>query len=136
MLFDPKESVDFNGNTGPFIQYTHARIKSILRKNSDLVDFESIHSEMLTDLDLQVIKKLHEYPQVIKDAGDNKSPALVANYIYELVKEFNHFYQNSPSILKEENELLKSFRVALCETSGKTIKSGMSLLGIKVPERM
>lgn len=136
MLFDPKESVDFNGNTGPFIQYTHARIKSILRKNTDLVEFDKLDKLLLNDLDFQVIKKLHEYPQVIQDAGENKSPALVANYIYELVKEFNHFYQNAPSIIKEENQEVKSFRVALCKSTGKTIKSGMSLLGVNVPDKM
>ncbi len=136
MLFDPKESVDFNGNTGPFIQYTHARIKSIIRKNTDIESFKSLESETLTSLDLQVIKKLHEYPEVIKEAGENKSPALIANYIYDLVKDFNQFYQNSPSILKEENVLIKSFRVALSKCIGNVIKSGMGLLGIQVPDRM
>lgn len=136
MLFDPKESVDFNGNTGPFIQYTHARIKSIIRKNTDIESFNSLESETLTSLDLQVIKKLHEYPEVIKEAGENKSPALIANYIYDLVKDFNQFYQNSPSILKEENVLIKSFRVALSKCTGNVIKSGMGLLGIQVPDQM
>ena len=136
MLFDPKESVDFNGNTGPFIQYTHARIKSIIRKNTDIESFNSLESETLTSLDLQVIKKLHEYPEVIKEAGENKSPALIANYIYDLVKDFNQFYQNSPSILKEENVLIKSFRVALSKCTGNVIKSGMGLLGIQVPNQM
>lgn len=136
MLFDPKESVDFNGNTGPFIQYTHARIQSILRKNEDLIEFESMQSGQLSELDLQVLKKLHEYPQIVQDAGTNKSPALIANYIYDLVKDFNHFYQNSPSILKEENLEIKSFRVALCKSTGNVIKTGMSLLGINVPDRM
>ena len=136
MLFDPNESIDFNGHTGPFIQYTHARIKSIVRKNQDILESFSIDSESLLEVDLQVIKALSLYPEIIEEAGLNKSPALIANYLYELVKEFNHFYQNSPSILKEENQDIKSFRVNLCKSTGSVIKSGMSLLGIQVPERM
>ncbi|KAA3642590.1 MAG: arginine--tRNA ligase [Bacteroidetes bacterium] len=136
MLFDPKESIDFNGNTGPFIQYAHARIQSILTKNNAGGSFENLSIEKIEDLDLQVVKKLHEYPQIIFEAGANKSPAVIANYIYDLVKEFNHFYQNSPAIIKEEDVELKSFRLALCELTGNVIKSGMGLLGINVPNRM
>jgi len=138
MLFDPKESVDFNGNTGPFIQYTHARIKSILRRvmETEYNDFPSIDINLLTEEDLLVIKQLYEFPQVVREAGEQKSPALIANYVYELVKVFNHFYQNSPPIVKEENEHLKSLRLTICAKTAEVIKNGMALLGIDVPERM
>ena len=137
MLFDPKESVDFNGNTGPFIQYTHARICSILRKTGkeegSTID-ESLES--ISEEDKSLIKQLHSFPEVVKEAGEQKSPALIANYSYELVKLFNHFYQNTPSIVKEENPVLKELRLNICLKTAEVIRTGMNLLGIKVPERM
>lgn len=134
MLFDPKESVDFAGNTGPFIQYAYARIQSILRKasNMEMPDFST--SEM-NARELTLIKRIYEYPQVIKDAAANRSPALVANYVYELVKEYNNFYQNVP-ILKESDKSLINFRLQLSSFTGKVIHSAMNLLGIQVPEQM
>ena len=138
MTFNPKESIDFNGNTGPFIQYTHARIKSVLRK----ADEQGISHKSLTGKNIPLSEKenylvqtLTEFPQIVKEAGDEFSPALIANYIYELVKEYNQFYHDF-SILREENEHLKVFRLVLSETIANVIKAGMGLLGIEVPERM
>jgi arginyl-tRNA synthetase len=138
MTFNPKESIDFNGNTGPFIQYTHARIKSVLRKAAD----QNIDYSKLTDTQLAISEKesyliqlLTEFPTVVAQAGEEFSPALIANYIYELVKEYNQFYHDF-SILKEENADLKQFRLVLSESVASIIKTGMGLLGIDVPERM
>jgi arginyl-tRNA synthetase len=134
ILFNPEESVDFAGNTGPFIQYTYARIQSILRK----ADFDL--SLAVTELELhpkekELLKQIELYPEVIQNAANNHSPALVANYTYELVKEYNSFYQ-SVSILGEENMINKVFRVQLSKKVADTIKSAFKLLGIEVPERM
>ena len=138
MTFNPKESIDFNGNTGPFIQYTHARIKSVLRK----ADEQGINytqplnrQTALSEKEIYLIQLLTEFPATVKQAGDEFSPALIANYIYELVKEFNQFYHDY-TILKEENEDLRNFRLMLSKTIGNVIKTGMGLLGIEVPERM
>lgn len=138
MTFNPKESIDFNGNTGPFIQYTHARIRSLIRKAEEI----RMNIEMPTKLDLAIenkekslLKALHEFPSVIVDAARQLSPALVANYVFELAKEFNQFYHESP-ILKEEEEDLSRFRLQLTQATGGVLKSGMKLLGIEVPERM
>lgn len=133
MLFDPNESIEMQGNTAPFIQYAHARICSILRKYGDKT-FDTTGVE-LDEYSKEILKKLHEFPLLIQQAADEYSPALVANYTYELVKEFNHFYQNSP-ILPIEDEKLKHFRIQVCQKVGQTIKIGMSILGIDVPERM
>lgn len=134
ILFDPKESIDFQGNTGPFIQYTFARIQSILRKSNATtpLDLKSIE---LHQKEKELIKHLLLFPEVIQNAAENHSPALVANYTYDLVKEFNSFYQNV-SILGAENENEKAFRVALSRKVAVTIKSAFDLLGIGVPERM
>ena len=134
ILFNPEESVDFAGNTGPFIQYTFARIQSILRK----ADFDL--NVVLKPIDLhpkekELLKQLELYPEVIQNAAQNHSPALVANYTYELVKDYNSFYQ-SVSILGEENAVKKTFRVQLSQKVSDTIKSAFGLLGIEVPERM
>jgi arginyl-tRNA synthetase len=134
ILFDPKESVDFQGNTGPFIQYTYARIQSILRKAT--FDF----SKKVTDLELhpkekELIKIIENYPEIIQQAAANHSPAIIANYTYDLVKEFNSFYQNV-SILGEENQDKKIIRVQLSKKVSDVIKSAFTLLGINVPERM
>ncbi len=134
ILFNPEESVDFQGNTGPFIQYTYARIQSILRKAGS-ADNVSVIDYQLHVKEKAVIKMLQLYPEVIQQAADNYSPALVANYTYELVKEFNSFYQNV-SILAADTDLEKSFRVKLARAVSEVIKSAFSLLGIDVPERM
>ncbi|MGE5393487.1 MAG: arginine--tRNA ligase [Candidatus Saccharibacteria bacterium] len=138
MLFNPEESIDFNGNTGPFIQYTYARIRSILRKAADrniTVTAEVKVSAEPGAKELQLIKAISQFPTAVKEAGEGYSPALIANYIYELVKEFNQFYHEFP-ILAEENEEVRNLRLMIAETAGKTIKTGMKLLGIDVPERM
>tara|TARA_B110000003_G_scaffold150939_1_gene151830 strand:+ start:99118 stop:100884 length:1767 start_codon:yes stop_codon:yes gene_type:complete len=133
MLFDPKESIDFNGNTAPFIQYTHARIQSIVRKYDKPASVEDGIEMIEKERDL--IKVLMEYPQVIQDSASNYSPALLANYIYDLVKEFNGYYQNVP-ILVADNEKTIAFRVAISKKVANVIKSGMNLLGISVPDKM
>ena len=136
MMFNPEESVDFAGNTGPFIQYTYARIQSILRKSD--FDFESvvISSEVeMHEKEKELIKQVQLFPEVIQNAAESHSPALIANYTYDLVKEFNSFYQQV-SILGEENHDKKVFRVQLSKSVGNTIKNAFQLLGIEVPERM
>jgi arginyl-tRNA synthetase len=134
MLFNPEESVDFAGNTGPFIQYTYARIQSILRK-ADFSYAESVALQALHPKEKELLKLLEAYPELIQNAAQQHSPALVANYTYELVKEYNSFYQSVP-ILPEQDLDLKKFRVQLSQKVGETIKSAFSLLGIEVPERM
>lgn len=134
ILFDPKESVDFQGNTGPFIQYTYARIQSILRK-ADFDYSKNITAIELHEKEKELIKIIENYPEVIQQAAANHSPALIANYTYDLVKEFNSFYQNV-SILGEENQDKKIVRVQLSKKVSDIIKSAFSLLGINVPERM
>lgn len=137
MMFNPEESIDFNGNTGPFIQYTYARIQSVLRKAQEAgVEIPSIAPSVAPNAkEVELIKTLSRYSVVVADAGKNHSPALIANYVYELVKTFNQFYHDY-SINKEENKEVQSFRLVLAEQVGKVIKSGFSLLGIEVPERM
>lgn len=136
ILFDPKESIDFQGNTGPFIQYTYARIQSILRKaNLDSNVTLSAVEVQLHEKEKELIKQLLLFPEVIQNAAQQHSPALVANYTYDLVKEFNSFYQNV-SILGADNENEKAFRVQLSHTVANTIKNAFSVLGIQVPERM
>jgi len=137
MLFDPKESIDFNGNTGPFIQYTYARIQSLLRKGSDAgyVVRDVPHPSLLIPQEREVIKLLYHYPSVVEQAGIELSPALMANYMYDLAKEFNQFYQEVP-VLREENPEVVAFRLELSSITGDVIRKGMALLGISVPERM
>ncbi len=138
MMFNPEESVDFTGNTGPFIQYTHARIKSLLRKAAEKghkVDASIDASYALLPKEKEILKVMAEYPDIVKLAGDTYSPAHIANYVYELVKEYNQFYQEVP-ILKYENEQNIVFRLQLSAFCAQIIKSGMGLLGIHVPERM
>lgn len=138
MTFNPKESIDFNGNTGPFIQYTHARIRSVLRKAAEqgiAIPAALPTNIALTDKEESLIQNLASFPSVVKDAGDNFSPAVIANYIYDLVKEYNQFYHDC-SILREENESLRIFRLALSENVARVIRTGMGLLGINVPDRM
>ena len=136
MLFNPKESIDFNGNTGPFIQYTYARTRSIERKAAEAgVSTNTAMPESISEKECAIIRMLNEFPAVVKQAGTDYSPSGIANYAYELAKEYNQFYHDF-SILKEENETAKSFRILLTHNVGKVIKSAMSLLGIEVPERM
>ncbi len=134
ILFDPKESIDFQGNTGPFIQYTYARIQSILRK-ADLNATYNASDVTLHDKEKELLKQLLQFPEVIQTAASNHSPALIANYTYDLVKEFNSFYQNV-SILGADNDNDKAFRVQLSQTVANLIKNAFGLLGIEVPERM
>ena len=135
MMFNPEESIDFQGNTGPFIQYTHARIKSILRNVVEKklsFDMKNIH---LHPLEKEVLEVLHEYPAIIANAGKDMSPGLVANYVYELAKSFNHFYHEL-SILKENNLDQRNLRVMICMFTANIIKQAFNILGINVPERM
>lgn len=134
MLFNPKESIDFNGNTGPFIQYTHARIKSVLNKAGKIAD-KSDENVVMNPLEKEIIKLIYEYPMVLEESASQYNPALIANHVYELTKTFNRFYHDY-SILKEENEKVKQFRLILAAQCAKVIKSGMKLLGIEVPDRM
>ncbi|MEY8848218.1 arginine--tRNA ligase [Psychroserpens sp. XS_ASV72] len=136
ILFDPKESIDFQGNTGPFIQYTYARIQSILRKSETDIEMDLNSDEItLHAKEKELIKQLVLFPEVVQNAAKNHSPALIANYTYDLVKEFNSFYQNV-SILGADKNIEKVFRVQLSETVANIIKNAFSLLGIDVPERM
>lgn len=137
MMFNPKESIDFNGNTGPFIQYTYARIKSILRKaaeNGIMVSEADTHLD-ISDKEQNLIKSIANLPAVVKEAGENCSPALLANYAYDLAKEFNQFYHDF-SILKEENVTLRNFRLLLAKQCSEAIKNAMGMMGIEMPERM
>ena len=137
MLFDPKESIDFNGNTGPFIQYTHARIKSILRKaKAQGIDWTSVSENVeLNPKEVRIIKILNNFPNKIAEAGEAHSPAIVANYAYELAKEFNQYYHDTP-ILREENKAVLAFRLQLIELIARVLTKAMDILGIKLPERM
>ena len=136
MMFNPKESIDFNGNTGPFIQYTYARIRSVLRRAAeqgmDITDYTPVAPGQR---EITLIQRLADFPSVVSEAGASYSPALIANYVYELVKEYNQFYHDC-SILREENPQVRSMRLALSDATARIIKSGMGLLGINVPERM
>ncbi|HAF27673.1 MAG TPA: arginine--tRNA ligase [Bacteroidales bacterium] len=138
MTFDPKESIDFNGNTGPFIQYTYARIQSLIKKaHSNGLDIPvGLNSKInISGKELQLIKLIHTYPEVLAEAATDYSPAQIANYIYDLAKEFNQFYHDHP-ILSESNRSISEFRLYLSKEVSKIIKSSMGLLGIQVPERM
>ena len=135
MLFDPSESIDFNGNTGPFIQYTYARIQSVLRKCCEDYKAMDISKVAPNEKETSLIQKLADFTIVVADAGKNYSPALIANYVYDLAKEYNQFYHDC-SILKEQDEAVRCFRQLLSETVADVIKRGMSLLGIEMPNRM
>ena len=135
MLFNPEESIDFNGNTGPFIQYTYARIRSILRKADNQNSQFSILNPQLSDKEIELIQKMSEYGAAVEQAGKDYSPSGIANYCYELTKVFNQFYHDY-SILNEPDEQKRQVRLVLARNVAKVIKNGMSLLGIEVPERM
>ena len=136
ITFNPKESIDFNGNTGPFIQYTYARICSVLRKASeegmDITDFSDVTPG---EREITLIQSLADFPATVEAAGQSYSPALIANYVYDLVKSYNQFYHDC-SILKEENHSVRSLRLELSRQTARAVKTGMALLGIEVPERM
>lgn len=135
MMFDPQESIDLNGNTGPFIQYTYARIQSLLTKATvDLDDHFDYNGALLED-ERELLTQLQFFPEVVAEAGEQYSPALIANYTYELVKTFNRFYQSAPPILKSE-DAVQWFRLQLSRKTGMVIQDAMSLLGIEVPDRM
>jgi arginyl-tRNA synthetase len=134
MTFDPKESIDFNGNTGPFIQYTYTRIKSVLRKAIG-IDYSQIKNGNLNEKEVNILKLIYEYNSVVTLAAESYNPALIANHIYELTREYNQFYHDY-SILSAEGEDSRNFRLLLSEVCGNIIERGMFLLGIDVPERM
>lgn len=136
MLFNPKESIDFNGNTGPFIQYTYARIRSVLRKAAE-AGLEAVDYRMVApnEKEISLVQRLADFPSVVAEAGRTYSPALIANYAYNLVKEYNQFYHDY-SILKEEDAAVRRFRLVLSENVARVVRSAMGLLGIQVPERM
>ena len=138
ILFDPKESIDFQGNTGPFVQYTYARIRSILRKYNEVATGKPQVTNLPTELhekEKTLLRSIGQFPAVVQDASDNYSPALVANYVYDLVKDFNSFYQNV-SILGEQDPVKLDYRVALCRKISEIIAEAFKMLGIQVPERM
>lgn len=138
MLFNPEESIDFNGNTGPFIQYTYARIRSVMRKAMEIgIEPKYIFpsNQEISEKELELIKNISLFPSIVSEAGNSYSPALIANYVYNLVKEYNQFYHDH-SIIHENKEDIRNLRLVLSETTAKVIKTAMNLLGIKVPERM
>ena len=138
MTFNPKESIDFNGNTGPFIQYTYARIQSVLRKAAEsgiTIPDQLPAGVELSEKEEGLIQMVADFAAIVKQAGTDYSPSIIANYTYDLVKEYNQFYHDF-SILREENEALKVFRVALSANVAKVVRLGMGLLGIEVPDRM
>jgi arginyl-tRNA synthetase len=136
MLFNPEESIDMNGNTGPFIQYTHARIRSLIRKAQEQFNnYASVSTSLPGKEEISLLKQLYYFPQVITESGEKYDPSHIANYIYDLAKQFNQYYADV-AILKEENESLKALRIQLSEAVGNIIKNGMQLLGINVPEKM
>ena len=136
LLFDPAESIDFQGNTGPFIQYTHARIKSLLSRADYQFAAADYANIKLTATELEMIMLLAKYPTEISEAAKAYSPAFIANYLYEVAKLFNKFYHEAPPIIKEEDAAVKQHRLNICKITADVIKSGMNILGIHVPERM
>jgi arginyl-tRNA synthetase len=138
MTFNPKESIDFNGNTGPFIQYTYARIRSVLRKAAEAgiqIPAQLPMGVQLSTKEEGLIQLLADFKGVVRTAGSDYNPSIIANYAYDLVKEYNQFYHDF-SILREEDEALKVFRLALSQQVAAVVKTAMGLLGIEVPERM
>ncbi|MCI7615541.1 MAG: arginine--tRNA ligase, partial [Bacteroidales bacterium] len=138
MLFNPEESIDFNGNTGPFIQYTYARIRSILRKAADAgLDYHQLPEAVpaLSTKEEEIVARVAEFAAVVRQAGQDYSPSVIANYCYDLTKEYNQFYHDY-SVLREEDEAKRQFRLVLSANVAKVIRLGMSLLGIEMPERM
>lgn len=135
MLFNPQESIDFNGNTGPFVQYTYARIRSVLRKSDEADAATDITAYEPNEKEIEIIQRIADFPSVVSEAGRTYSPALIANYVFELAKGYNQFYHDY-SILKEENGVARAFRLHLSRAVADIIRRGFSLLGVEVPERM
>jgi len=138
MTFNPRESIDFDGNTGPFIQYTHARIKSVFRKAAEMgieLPVKTAVDVMVNEKERNILKLIHEFPDVVKNSGEAYNPSLIANYIYDLTKEYNQFYHDYP-ILKEMDDRIRDMRLMLSAITARVLKNGMALLGIEVPERM
>jgi arginyl-tRNA synthetase len=135
MTFNPKESVDFNGNTGPFIQYTFARIQSILRKAIETDITENLKTPTLSDKEIRLIQLINEFPSIVQEAGTTYSPAILANYAYDLAKEYNQFYHDYP-ILKESDDQIRTMRLLLSRNCARVLNKSMSLLGIEMPDRM
>jgi arginyl-tRNA synthetase len=135
MMFNPAESIDFQGNTGPFIQYTYARISSILRNAGEISTGNDWKITELHPLEKEIIGILYKYPKVIREAGNELSPGLIANYVYELAKSFSHFYHEL-SVLHEKDEDKRFLRLMISTLTARVIRSGFELLGIAVPERM
>ena len=135
MLFNPQESIDFNGNTGPFVQYTYARIRSVLRKSDEADAATDITAYEPNEKEIEIIQRIADFPSVVSEAGRTYSPALIANYVFELAKGYNQFYHDY-SILKEENGVARTFRLHLSRSVADIIRRGFSLLGVEVPERM
>jgi arginyl-tRNA synthetase len=133
MTFDPAESVDFNGNTGPFIQYTYARIKSVIRKGERIEKVTG--TGKMNEKEIGLVRMMYEYPDILKEASRTLNPSLVANFLYELAREFNQFYHDH-SILSADSSDQVSLRLLLAGAIGRIIENGMELLGIEVPERM
>ena len=136
MTFNPEESIDFNGNTGPFIQYTYARIRSVLRRASEAgMNIGDYSAVVPNEKEIALVQRLSDFPSVVAESGRNFSPALIANYVYELVKEYNQFYHDC-NILRETDEAVRSLRLTLSEATARVVRTATSLLGISVPERM
>ena len=136
MTFNPEESIDFNGNTGPFIQYTYARIRSVLRRASEAgMNIGDYSAVVPNEKEIALVQRLADFPSVVAESGRNFSPALIANYVYELVKEYNQFYHDC-NILRETDEAVRSLRLTLSEATARVVRTATSLLGISVPERM
>ncbi len=135
MLFNPAESIDFNGNTGPFLQYTYARIRSVLRRAGEDFDPQADSTAVPNEKEALLVQKIADFPQVVAEAGRTYSPSLIANYCYDLAKEYNQFYHDYP-ILREENREVREMRLRLSALVGRTLKAGVSLLGMEMPERM
>ena len=135
MMFDPEESVDFNGNTGPYIQYNYVRTRALINKYDQSVPGEVSTNLELSDTERALLMKLHDFPVIIEEAAKSYDPSVVASYCYDLVREYASFYQSNP-ILKEPDEHRRAFRVALSARMGDILQSGMGLLGIEMPDRM
>ena len=135
MSFNPKETIDLSGHTGPFIQYTFVRIKSLLNKSEDLNNKFSIENLKLNSKELEVLKHISNFPDVLDQSAKELSPYLLANYLYSLVKSYNSFYQDHP-IITEEEDSLRNFRIQMSKLVAEIIENGMGILGIEMPERM
>jgi arginyl-tRNA synthetase len=136
MVFNPKESIDFNGHTGPFLQYAYVRIQSLLKKAEAQNLMPNADSDItISQNEVELVKSLYNYPEIIKNSADKRNPAILANFLYELAGAYNKYYHETP-ILKEENDAFRNFRIFLSEKTGNILKSGLSILGIEVPERM